>query len=163
MPRQPFMRAPFARYLAGARSAGTAPVRDGRASAAAGKAVTGAVRPARSRARMAPWRRPSTPPACSGLSPFEHAPGGVELLYSLDPTHWSKALATEAATAVLAYAFEVLALPEILATTDDANHPSIRTLTRLGATRCPASRSAHTYLCYRLHPQPPRYAPSEPL
>jgi hypothetical protein len=37
-----------------------------------------------------------------GLSPFEHAPGGVELLYSLDPTHRSRGLATEAATAVLA-------------------------------------------------------------
>ena len=40
-----------------------------------------------------------------GLSPFEHG-NGVELLYSLTPSHWSQGLATEAATAVLAYAFE---------------------------------------------------------
>jgi RimJ/RimL family protein N-acetyltransferase len=40
--------------------------------------------------------------AC-GLSLFDPAPG-TELLYSLAPTHWSKGLATEAATAVLAYA-----------------------------------------------------------
>ena len=99
-----------------------------------------------------------------GLSPFQHAPGGVELLYSLDPTHRSRGLATEAATAVLAYAFEVLALPEVHATTDDANHPSIRTLTRLGATPAPRLQvGPDTYLRYRLHPQPPRYAPSEPL
>ena len=99
-----------------------------------------------------------------GLSPFEHVPGGVELLYSLDPTEWSRGLATEAANAVLAYAFEVLALPEVLATTDDANTPSISTLTRLGATPAPRLQAGpDTYPCYRLHPQPPRYAPSEPL
>jgi RimJ/RimL family protein N-acetyltransferase len=99
-----------------------------------------------------------------GLSPFEHAPGAVELLYSLDPAHWSQGLATEAATAVLAYAFEILALPEILATTDDANTPSIRTLTRLGATPAPRLQAGPTtYPCYRLHPQPPRYARSKPL
>ena len=99
-----------------------------------------------------------------GLSPFEHAPGAVELLYSLDPAQWGNGLTTEAATAVLAYAFEVLALPEILATTDDANHPSIRTLTRLGATPIPRLQvGPNTYPCYRLTPQAPRYAPSEPL
>ena len=99
-----------------------------------------------------------------GLSPFGHAPGGVELLYSLDPAHWSKGLATEAATAVLAYAFEILAIPEILATTDDANAPSIRTLTRLGATPTPRVQvGSATYPCYRLRPNHPGYAPSEPL
>ena len=78
------------------------------------------------------------------------------------PPKWSRGLATEAATAVLAYAIEVLALPEILATTDDANHPSIRTLTRLGATPMLRLQAGPgTYSCYRL--QPPGYAPSEPL
>ena len=41
-----------------------------------------------------------------GLSPFEPTPG-IELLYSLAPTHWSQGLATEAATAVVAYAFDI--------------------------------------------------------
>ena len=96
--------------------------------------------------------------------PLRAPPGAVELLYSLDPAHWSNGLATEAATAVLAYAFDVLARPEILATTDDANTPSIRTLTRLGASPAPRLQAGpHTYPCYRLHPQPPRYAPSRPL
>src|SRR4029450_6173124 len=44
-------------------------------------------------------------------------PPGIELLYSLAPTSWSQGLATEAATAVLAYAFDTLALPELFAIT----------------------------------------------
>jgi ribosomal-protein-alanine N-acetyltransferase len=98
--------------------------------------------------------------AC-GLSPFEPAPG-IELLYSLAPTHWSRGLASEAATAVLAYAFDALVLPEILATTDDGNHPSLRLLTRLGATPAPRVQvGSHPYPCFRI--QRPRYAPSMPL
>ena len=71
-----------------------------------------------------------------GLSPFEHGEG-VELLYSLTPSHRTQGLATEAATAVLAYAFDTLALPEVIATTDDDNTPSLRLLTRLNATPAP--------------------------
>ncbi len=99
-----------------------------------------------------------------GLSRFEPAPA-IELLYSLAPTHWSKGLATEAATAVLAYAYDVLTLPEVLATTDDANHPSIRLLTRLGATPAPRLQiGPHTYPCFRVRPpHRPGYAPQEPL
>ena len=98
--------------------------------------------------------------AC-GLSPFQPAPG-IELLYSLAPTHWSRGLATEAATAVLAYAFDTLTLPEVLATTDDDNHPSLRLLTRLGATSTPRIQvGPHTYPCFRI--QRPRYAPLRPL
>ncbi len=99
----------------------------------------------------------------SGLASFEHAPA-IELLYSLAPTHWSRGLATEAATAVLAYAFDTLAVPEVLANTDDANHPSIRTLTRLGATPAPRLQvGPHTYPCYRIRPHRPGYAAPRPL
>src|SRR5215211_4904258 len=77
-----------------------------------------------------------------GLSPFEHVLGGVELLYSLDPTEWSRGLATEAANAVLAYAFEILALPEVLATTDDANTPPSAPSPASAPPRHPASRPA---------------------
>jgi ribosomal-protein-alanine N-acetyltransferase len=89
--------------------------------------------------------------AC-GLSAFEPSPG-IELLYSLAPTHWSKGLATEAATAILAYAFDVLTLPEVLATTDDANKASIHLLTRLGATPTPRVQiGPHTYPGFRIRP-----------
>jgi [ribosomal protein S5]-alanine N-acetyltransferase len=98
-----------------------------------------------------------------GLTPFEPTPG-TELLYSLAPTHWSQGLATEAATAVVAYAFDTLALPELIATTDAANHPSLRLLTRLNAT--PTARievGPHTYPCFLIHPPRPGYAPQRPL
>jgi RimJ/RimL family protein N-acetyltransferase len=103
--------------------------------------------------------RPASRPASDapligvcGLCPLEHGPG-VELLYSLAPSHWSQGLATEAATAVLTHAFDTLALPEVLATTDDANQASLRLLTRLGAV--PTSRiqvGPHTYPCFTIHP-----------
>jgi [ribosomal protein S5]-alanine N-acetyltransferase len=99
-----------------------------------------------------------------GLCPFEPEPG-VELLYSLAPTHWSQGLATEAATAVVSYAFDTLELPQLVATTDDANKASLRLLTRLGAT--PTTRvqvGPHTYPCFTIHPpRRPGYARQKPL
>jgi ribosomal-protein-alanine N-acetyltransferase len=87
-----------------------------------------------------------------GLAPFDPAPG-IELLYSLAPTHWGMGLATEAATAVLAHAFDTLALPEVFATTDDPNTASIRLLHRLGAT--PTTRlqvGDRTHPCFLIRP-----------
>jgi [ribosomal protein S5]-alanine N-acetyltransferase len=106
--------------------------------------------------RPAPPVAPALIGIC-GLGPFDHGPG-VELLYSLAPTHWSQGLATEAATAVLSHAFDTLGLDEVVATTDDANTPSLRLLTRLGAT--PTTRvqvGPDTYPCFTI-PRP-RYAP----
>jgi hypothetical protein len=54
-------------------------------------------------------------------------------------------------SAVLAHAFDTLGLEEVVATTDDANEPSIRLLTRLGAiptTRVQAG--PHTYPCFTI-------------
>jgi RimJ/RimL family protein N-acetyltransferase len=87
-----------------------------------------------------------------GLCRFEHA-HGVELLYSLAPTRWSRGLATEAATAVLTHAFATLVLPEVYATTDDPNTASIRVLERLGAT--PTTRihdGDRSYPCFVIRP-----------
>jgi [ribosomal protein S5]-alanine N-acetyltransferase len=115
--------------------------------------------------------RPASTPAAEapligtcGLGPFDHAPG-VELLYSLAPSHWSQGLATEAATAVLTYAFDTLGLPEVLATTDDDNQPSIRLLNRLGAVPTTRVRvGPTTHPCFTIHPpQRPGYARPEPL
>jgi ribosomal-protein-alanine N-acetyltransferase len=91
-----------------------------------------------------------------GLRPFEHG-DQAELLYSLAPPHWSNGLATEAASAVLAYAFATLALPEVRATTDEANLASRRLLTRLGATPTPGSPATPSFTIR------PGYAPSRPL
>lgn len=68
---------------------------------------------------------------CIGYWYF-HEPPQLELNYSLDPACWGQGVATEAATALIAYGFEALALTDIHASTDAANAASIRVLERLG-------------------------------
>ena len=68
-----------------------------------------------------------------GLRFFDDPPE-VEILYGLDPTHWGKGLATEAAQAILRYGFEQLGLTQIWGGTDAPNVASIRVLERLGMT-----------------------------
>jgi Acetyltransferase (GNAT) domain len=92
--------------------------------------------------RPAPPAAPELLGVC-GLSPSDHGPG-VELLYSLAPTHWSQGLATEAVTAVLAHAFDNLGLDEVVATTDDANTPPSASSPASAPSRPPGSRSART-------------------
>ena len=55
----------------------------------------------------------------------------VEIVYSLDPAHWHRGLAHEAATAVLAHAFTT-GLDGIVGGADPANTASLRLLQRLG-------------------------------
>ena len=69
-------RAAFADYLVAARTAGTAPVKDGRASPAAAKAVAVALAQLGSPTSGAP--RPSTFD-CSGLTSFAYAAAGVTI------------------------------------------------------------------------------------
>jgi RimJ/RimL family protein N-acetyltransferase len=57
--------------------------------------------------------------------------GAPELLFGLFPRYWGKGLATEAANAVLSYAF-ALGHPEVMAATDVPNDASARVLERLG-------------------------------
>jgi ribosomal-protein-alanine N-acetyltransferase len=68
---------------------------------------------------------------CVGYWYF-HEPPQLELNYSLDPACWGFGVATEAATALIAYGFEALQLTEVRASTDAANVASIRVLERLG-------------------------------
>ena len=56
----------------------------------------------------------------------------VELLYGIWPRYWGQGLATEAARALLSYAFLTLGLTEVVAATDVPNHASARVLERLG-------------------------------
>jgi [ribosomal protein S5]-alanine N-acetyltransferase len=65
-----------------------------------------------------------------GLRPSEACE--PELLFGFWPRYWGRGLATEAARAVLSYAFDVLACPHVVAATDVPNAASVRTLERLG-------------------------------
>ncbi len=76
----------------------------------------------------------------------------VEIGWRLARTHWSKGLATEGAQAVVRYAFETLALNEIVAITVPANIRSRRVMQKLGMTHLPELDFDH-----------PRIAPGHPL
>jgi RimJ/RimL family protein N-acetyltransferase len=88
---------------------------------------------------------------------------GPEILYSLHPDHQGRGLATEAAQAVLAYAFEALALPRVPGRTDAPNRASARVLERLGM-RFEGERlvNGNPHLCYALAREDWRRARSAP-
>jgi RimJ/RimL family protein N-acetyltransferase len=76
-----------------------------------------------------------------GLRPVEGT-AEVEILYSLEPARWGSGLATEAAAAVLTYAFDVLSLPRVLGGIDEPNVASRRVLERLGMRPTPPPSGA---------------------
>lgn len=63
---------------------------------------------------------------------------GVEIGWRLTRSAWGHGYATEAAKAALAYGFETLELPEILAVTTATNVRSQAVMRRIGMTRDPA-------------------------
>ncbi|TXS52426.1 N-acetyltransferase [Streptomyces sp. uw30] len=63
---------------------------------------------------------------------------GVEIGWRLARSAWGQGYATEAALKVLAYGFDTLGLPEILAVTTTANLRSQAVMRRIGMTRNPA-------------------------
>jgi RimJ/RimL family protein N-acetyltransferase len=63
---------------------------------------------------------------------------GVEIGWRLARSAWGRGYATEAALAVLAYGFDALELPEILAVTTVGNLRSQAVMRRIGMTRNPA-------------------------
>jgi ribosomal-protein-alanine N-acetyltransferase len=67
----------------------------------------------------------------SGLRRFGEPPE-VEVLYGIDSLQWGFGLATEAAAAVLRYAFETLALERVFAGADAPNAASFRVMEKLG-------------------------------
>ena len=71
------------------------------------------------------------------LGSFEgtpHRTSEVGLFWALFPTQWGKGYATEAARAMVAYAFNELDLARIVATTENDNLRSIAVMNRLGMT-----------------------------
>lgn len=76
----------------------------------------------------------------AGLDPVDDGMPftGVEIGWRLARSAWGQGYATEAARAVLAYGFDTLGLPEILAVTTSTNHRSQAVMRRIGMIRDPA-------------------------
>lgn len=70
----------------------------------------------------------------SGLT-IEKESSEIEIGYMLDPPHWGQGYATEAATAVMRYAFDQLKLERLIALVRPKNERSIRVLEKLGMHR----------------------------
>jgi RimJ/RimL family protein N-acetyltransferase len=70
----------------------------------------------------------------------------VEIGWRLDPEHWGRGYATEAARAALEFGFRELALEEIVAFTVPTNLRSRRVMERIGMTRSPADDFDHPRL-----------------
>jgi [ribosomal protein S5]-alanine N-acetyltransferase len=81
----------------------------------------------------------------------------VELGYRLATAYWGQGLATEAARAVLEWAFRDQRLPYVIAFLDPANLASVRVLQKVGMTRRFATMlSGHPMDVYRI--ESPRLA-----
>lgn len=61
--------------------------------------------------------------------------GRPEIGWTFAETSWGRGYATEAARAVLGFAFDTLAFPLVYSQTSDSNAPSTRVMQRLGFTR----------------------------
>jgi RimJ/RimL family protein N-acetyltransferase len=70
-------------------------------------------------------RSPAAPPALQGQR---------EIGWTFAEIHWGKGYASEAARAVIAYAFGALGLPLLYSQTSDSNRASTRMMQRLGFT-----------------------------
>ena len=79
--------------------------------------------------------------------PFEaHFTPCVEIGWRLAAAHWNRGLATEGARRCLRYAFQELALPEVVAFTVPANRRSRRVMEKLGMSHSPADDFQHPNL-----------------
>lgn len=79
--------------------------------------------------------------------PFEaHFTPCVEIGWRLAAAYWNQGFATEGARACLRYAFEELALAEVVAFTVPANRRSRRVMEKLGMARDPADDFDHPHL-----------------
>lgn len=81
------------------------------------------------------------------------------LIYGVLPQFWSKGYATEAASAVLSYALETLAVPLVKADVDEPNLRSVKVLERLGMRQTSRTFVAgRPLICYeKARPKSDRY------
>ena len=66
-----------------------------------------------------------------GLKKLPELSGEVDIGYRLARAYWGRGLATEAATTAMAFGFEELKLPRIIALVDRANQRSVRVVSKL--------------------------------
>ncbi len=67
-----------------------------------------------------------------GLGPLEFAPEEIEIYYGLLPDFWNQGITTEAAIAVLDFAFKATKLERIVAIVRPENGASIRVIEKMG-------------------------------
>ena len=79
-----------------------------------------------------------------------HFMPSVEIGWRLAPQFWGKGYATEAAHAALAFGFDTLRLPEIVAFTTPDNAPSRAVMEKIGMTYDPADDFDHEVLSGRV-------------
>ena len=83
----------------------------------------------------------------SGVPRIEaHFTPCVEVGWRLHPDHWGKGYATEGARAAVAFGFEFIGLPEVVAYTAVGNVRSRRVMGKLGMTCSPADDFDHPLL-----------------
>jgi RimJ/RimL family protein N-acetyltransferase len=75
-----------------------------------------------------------------------HFTPAVEIGWRLSSQHWGNGFAPEAAKAVLAYAFDVLKLPDIVSFTAKSNAKSRRVMEKIGLHHDPAGDFDHPKL-----------------
>jgi ribosomal-protein-alanine N-acetyltransferase len=66
-----------------------------------------------------------------GLGPLEYDESETEIFFVIANKHWGRGLATEAARALLGYAFDVLALRRVVTVADPLNQASTRVIGKL--------------------------------
>ena len=67
-----------------------------------------------------------------GLGPLEYDRAKTEVFFVISKEHWGKGLATEAARALLEYAFAALGLDRVMAVADPRNKASLAVIRKLG-------------------------------
>lgn len=67
-----------------------------------------------------------------GMGPLEFAPEEIEIYYGLLPDYWGQGITTEAAKAVLDFAFKATKLEKVVAIVRPENGASVRVIEKMG-------------------------------
>ena len=70
----------------------------------------------------------------AGVGPLEPDESEIEIAYGIARDHWGQGYATEAAQAVLDYAFDTIGLKRLVAVVDPENMASVKVLENIGMT-----------------------------